>query len=310
MIKFPLHYARGLGIVLLISLDVSAVPFGSFGAGLGRLTKKIENFLHTHVHHGTVLRQLSTQYERVCLLSPPELLTIRGEKLALRVPAHIHHIWLGSVLPARYHAWVASWKQYHPGWEHTVWDDAQVLNLLTEYEQDFPGLCAYYHTLSNYGARSDLARLVILYLLGGLYVDIDFQCIRSFDDLNARYSFYAGLLPITTQNGVLVANGLIGAAPGHIIIRRCLEDILAHPELGKEGRVAQILDNTGPGPLTRAVYTSLIDPEFSRLCADSIVFPTIVFYPPDIKKGNFSEHTYAIHHWAGSWTKPAARIKK
>lgn len=54
---------------------------------------------------------------------------------------------------------------------------------------------------------SHVPHVQILLRHGGLYVDVDFLCFGSFDDLHKRYEFYAG---VSNTGTFELNNGLIG----------------------------------------------------------------------------------------------------
>merc|ERR1711879_463802 len=77
---------------------------------------------------------------------------------------------------------------------------------------------------TNYGEKSDILRLEVLYQFGGIYVDMDFECIQPLNKLDlysspfSSFSFIAGF----SNTGLLeVNNAMIGCTPKH----RALADI-------------------------------------------------------------------------------------
>jgi len=73
-----------------------------------------------------------------------------------------------------------------------------------------------------YGAKSDIARYEILYRIGGLYIDTDFECLKPFDIFNHCCDFYSG---VAFDENVVLFIGLIGAAPGHPVLGTCIADM-------------------------------------------------------------------------------------
>jgi mannosyltransferase OCH1-like enzyme len=102
------------------------------------------------------------------------------------IPKKIHQIWLGGELPENYKRLTESWLKYNPDWEYKLWTDSDVIDL------DFPNK-GIFNSISNLGMKADLLRIEILNKFGGLYADIDFECLKSFDDMN-RLSFYTGII--------------------------------------------------------------------------------------------------------------------
>lgn len=219
------------------------------------------------------------------------------------IPKIIHFIWLGSALPSKYLPFIASWEQYHPDWEIKVWDDQAVskLNLKNKY---------LYDQASNYGYKSDLARYEILYEFGGIYVDIDFECLQPFDFLHDIYNFYAGLFP----NQGIVANGLFACEPKHAIMKLCVDNLTNLPQKinGKESDFS-IQQTSGPGHFTKCILNYLKqNPDDQKI----IILPASYFFVlPTRQSSSFwpgqpmHSKTYkyrlpesiAMHYWGCSW---------
>jgi inositol phosphorylceramide mannosyltransferase catalytic subunit len=209
------------------------------------------------------------------------------------IPKIIHQIWLGSPLPERYQNVQQTWKDYHPEWQYILWTDSDIEALVLANKEA-------YDAAPNYGEKSDIARYEILYRFGGLYVDSDFECLQSFDIFHHCCDFYAGVaygaIPV-------IYNGLIGAVPGHPILKACVENIVC---FNGENEPFATLERTGPAYFTRCFFSQI------ATCTDrSVIFPVTYFYPwPDFDRYNRSrEHiwsyirpeSYAVHHWHTSW---------
>ncbi|CAN0053305.1 unnamed protein product [Ectocarpus fasciculatus] len=151
---------------------------------------------------------------------------VRGDGEPPLIPLKIHHIWLGSPLPEAFARLRESWLARHVGhsgqgrgqersngsstpWEVRLWTDADINAFGLENRGAFDAA-------QNFGQKSDILRYEILLRHGGLYVDVDFLCLDSFDDLHRRYEFYAG---VSNTGTFELNNGLIGCRPGHPIMR-------------------------------------------------------------------------------------------
>lgn len=214
-----------------------------------------------------------------------------------RIPKIIHQIWLGGPLPEKYLSLQQSWQQHHPDWEYRLWSDADLA--------DFPFTCRDRFDLAiNKGEQSDILRYEILYRYGGLYVDTDFECLRSFDVFHHTCDFYCGLeAKFPKQHNPAMGNALIGSVAGHPILKRCLEEIAKH-ETGGDPDLIQIY--TGPICLCKA---------FMQLCTEgdyrSVAFPFTTFYPlpasfreeGTCKEKWVKDESFGIHYWNASWVK-------
>lgn len=103
------------------------------------------------------------------------------------IPKIIHYCWMGgAALPPLEEKCIASWKQYMPDWEYMRWD-----------ETNFDIASAPLYVRQAYEARkfafvSDYVRLWALEKYGGLYMDVDFEVYRPFDELMDKYAAFAG----------------------------------------------------------------------------------------------------------------------
>ena len=173
------------------------------------------------------------------------------------IPKIIHQIWIGSSFPEKYKEFQESWKKHHPSWEYRLWTDKEIreLKLINQ---------AMYDKATNLGEKSDIARYEILYRFGGLYVDTDFECLKSFDYLHHTCCFYAGLLSPRSANAFNVANGLMGSCPGHPLLRECIYTMIPTNDNSPMG----IISRTGPYHLARCFRCLLLEnalPEYTLM---------------------------------------------
>lgn len=103
------------------------------------------------------------------------------------IPKIIHYCWIGGAeMPELEQRCLASWKKYMPNWEYKRWDEsnfdiaAAPLYVQQAYESH------------KYAFVSDYVRLWALEQYGGLYMDVDFEVFRPFDDLMDKYAAFAG----------------------------------------------------------------------------------------------------------------------
>lgn len=103
------------------------------------------------------------------------------------IPHILHYCWIGGApLPPLAERCIASWKEHMPSWQVMRWD-----------ESNFNIASAPLYVRQAYEARkfafvSDYVRLWALEQYGGLYMDVDFEVFRPFDDLMDKYPAFAG----------------------------------------------------------------------------------------------------------------------
>lgn len=169
------------------------------------------------------------------------------EKDAPRIPLLFHLIWLGSPVPQSYRALEKRLKEFHPGCQVIVWTDKEVQKLTLINRRAFD-------RATNYGEKSDIVRYEILYQQGGVYLDGDFEILRSFKALMQACNLFAGIaysMPrdlFTFSIDIELYNGLIGVSPGHPVMKQCIDTLSSK---GPREDVNAILARTGPIHFTR-----------------------------------------------------------
>lgn len=208
----------------------------------------------------------------------------------MTIPKVIHQIWVGGSVPERFDAYRRSWRRHHPDWEHRLWHDGNLPELRNRRLFD---QAARFVPAANVGQfRADIVRYELLWLYGGVYVDVDFEALRPIDPLlGPDVECFAAW----EVQDVWVNNAVMGAARAQPFIGR-LVDKLPWSAARSRGQTPNRL--SGPQYLT---------PLYRRHPAGVTVFDKEMFYPylySDI--GTAKEHppwpdtAYAVHHWANS----------
>jgi inositol phosphorylceramide mannosyltransferase catalytic subunit len=216
----------------------------------------------------------------------------------LRIPKIIHQIWIGDAVPDEFLAFQLSWQRVHPDWEYHLWT-----------QHDIPTMPLQNRTLieqaKNPAEKADLFRYEILYQYGGVYVDMDFECLQPLDPLNYLYDFYVGLQPLDSGL-VQLGIGLIGATPGHPILRRALAGL--NENYKSVDCKAGVTVKSGPVYLTK-IFMQMASADGMR----DIALPAHYFYPLGCMQRACNadmcrlQGSFGIHHWAKSWNKPECR---
>ena len=101
------------------------------------------------------------------------------------IPKIVHNIWIQGYenMPEKEAQNLEKLKTLNPQYTFFFWDEIKIISLLKKY----PSLLNCYKKLqqnnNTYQFRSDIARYVIMFEYGGIYCDLDFNCISSFDKL-------------------------------------------------------------------------------------------------------------------------------
>jgi len=153
--------------------------------------------------------------------------TVFGKDKGLKIPRIIHQIYFDmSGVPEHLSVISQTWKDKHPAWEYRFWNQKNVEQFM---ESDFPDLLPLYRSFPMDVQRWDFVRYLILYRYGGLYVDMDYECIEPMDSLLWNTTCCMGLEPATHalryRKKFIVGNALMASVPGHGYFDRIIKDI-------------------------------------------------------------------------------------
>lgn len=207
------------------------------------------------------------------------------------IPKVFHQIWINNDnpdLPKKYAEYRDTWLNAHPDWEYRLWN----LNNLS-FESRFTKQLAQ---CSNYAQMADILRYEILYELGGVYIDIDFDCQKSIEPLLEDVKNFS-----CSEDGRTISIGIIGAEIHSSLMLQCLNEM---PE--QIGLTVPTIE-TGPGFFTKVILGLGFNNNLT-------LFPTEWFYPYGWKEHHRASecfpNAYAVHRWAGSWVDDHLSLKR
>lgn len=190
-----------------------------------------------------------------------------------------HRVWLGGPEPKRNGDLLRTWEHHHPDWTVRTWTETNLPPLRNQHLFD---------ETPSYAGRADVVRYEMLARYGGVYIDADFEAFAPIDPLLEGVTAFAA-----KEDDHWVANGIMGASPGHALLERIVAAVASSPPGPPNVR-------TGPKFLTH--FLERLN-ESDRL--DFTIFPPPIFYPyhftePERAAGPFPG-AYAAHHWDMSW---------
>jgi mannosyltransferase OCH1-like enzyme len=216
----------------------------------------------------------------------------------IKIPKIIHQIWIGKDVPIEFKQFVETWKKYHPDWEYRLWTQDDIASMQLRNRR-------LVEMSRNPGEISDIMRYEILYQYGGVYVDMDFECLRSLEPFHYLYDFYIGIQPLDSAL-VQLGIGLIGSVPGHPVLAACIEGL--EENWKKWEKEPKATARTGPIYCTKMFY--------AHACTEGrcdVALPPTYFYPLRCQQIEYKpiewleKGAFAVHHWAKTWLMPSFR---
>lgn len=202
------------------------------------------------------------------------------------VPKFIHQSWMDIDLPAKMSRWSQTCRYLHQHWEWVLWTDEDNAKMVEDY---FPWFLETYRALPAEINRADVSRNMYMYAFGGVYADLDTECLRPFDRLLSKHDVKikeqstlqipSDIPPNTSDTQVAlfgrmgydgtdgtlyhtIPNAWMAATPGHpffLLVLERLKNELAAIKIDEYGESAEAL--TGPVALYHAIeeYNAMVE---------------------------------------------------
>jgi mannosyltransferase OCH1-like enzyme len=211
----------------------------------------------------------------------------------MTIPCTIHRIWLDDPMPDEFAEYGRRFRELHPRWMVNDWRSSATLPKLVN--RDLFDRAQEVCPRDWKRFQSDLLRLELLWLYGGVYVDTDVEPLKPFDDLlDPPGGAFAAWSANTNRHGRPITQAVLAAAPQHPFIGASIDRL---PDAADRYRGQSLAQMIGPWHITR-VYRAMKDPQLT-------VHPPELFYPQSNAVRDRGEPAniygaYAHHKWANT----------
>jgi mannosyltransferase OCH1-like enzyme len=156
------------------------------------------------------------------------------------IPLYIYQTWETKDLPPKMKECVESLKQRNPEFLHFLYDD----NDRSAFIKNNFSIDVYnaYHTLIPGAYKADLWRYCILYINGGIYLDIKFNTMPNFHLISLIYKEY--FVRDILESGGGIYNAFLICMPKNQKLKNCIDTIVRNVQQKFYGTSA--LEITGP----------------------------------------------------------------
>lgn len=231
------------------------------------------------------------------------------------IPKVIHQIWIGNegqLMPEILKELSVSWQLNNPECQFILWDKEKLNDLLIRFFPEMQSLMASY----TYDIqRIDVYKCLLLYKFGGLYVDLDCECIQPI------FQLFADSDCVLSQNSenekFFIGNFFMASIANSHFIKFLIDGLSNDSELRKNGlsKLDIVLQSTGPLYVSDKYHEYVdtnknVEKSIILVLDYSCVAPLTAIESRKMMESGFVEDisaqklniAYAVHYFFGMWT--------
>ncbi len=214
----------------------------------------------------------------------------------MRIPKLLHQTWKTADFPEKWSVFRDKMIMLHPGWEYKLWTDEDNDEFV---RREFPDFYEIFAGFSLGIMRADVIRYLLMYRLGGIYLDLDYEFLKPFDFEDASLVLPQNRSRSRGDSVDSIGNAVFASVPGHEFWKDVIEDLKYNPPRVKDR--TEVVGATGPHFLSR-IYER-------KLYQDILVTDRMLFHPPSPRTEDEylaivnNGISYGIHHGWGIWKK-------
>lgn len=179
------------------------------------------------------------------------------------IPMNIYQTWHTKILPHLMTASVNLIKSFNPKFNHYLYDDNDCREFIKMHFK--PDVLNAYDSLIPGAYKADLWRYCVLFINGGIYLDIKYAPLNGFKFINLTETEHL----VADLNNVGIYNALMVCLPRNEILFKSIRQIVENVNNKYYGD--NFLEPTGPNLLTKFVSTSneIVDLKHKQLYHDN-----------------------------------------
>lgn len=231
----------------------------------------------------------------------------------MAIPKIIHQVWSSSnkPLPEVFVDLANTWRKFHKDWQYIFWDDKKMDTFMQRY---YPDYMESYNRFAYDVQRWDVIRYLILYQMGGLYVDFDTECLANIEDLFSSDCCFGtdtkdNIIYASLVKDAYLNNTYIASAPKHPFIKSVIDHVFNSVQIYVKGenKLLQVLQSSGALMLSEVYEKYVLKDEIHIVPAEELS-PFSLLEAHAIlageEKNEWNERlqkAYAVHYFVGSW---------
>lgn len=237
-------------------------------------------------------------------------------------PKNIFQVWFQgceSVAKPKFIESMKGWAALNPTWNYACMSDTDLRKACRRFSRE---CLAVYDSLPAMHMKIDLGRYVLVYLHGGIYVDMDAYPLRGLEyskHIQNAIRVYERenkhVLAISEANvngiesfvsGVYYNNAFMMSSPRNPLMKRFIENVLRNCKAFARGNggVREVQETTGPRSFSD-FFRRVIKQSPSAI----IVFPSVIVEPCDLSQTcRPNEESIALHQYEFSWIRDSRLV--
>jgi len=224
---------------------------------INNINQKFENDINIKMEE---LEKLKKDFMNTIKNKRDDVIKYTESKLSnCEIPLIIFQTWITSNLPPKMLKTVNKLKATNPEFEHRLFDDNDIRAFLTEYFN--PDVLFAFNKLVPGAFRADLWRYCVLYIYGGIYLDIKYEPINNFKFLDIIDKEYVTLDRNHFGGALGIYNGFIIAKPNNDIFLKLINKVIENVKSKFYG--CNALQVTGPTLMGQIMFPNK---RFNEMC--------------------------------------------
>jgi hypothetical protein len=234
----------------------------------------------------------------------------------MTIPKIIHQLWIQgeSEVPNNLNANRIKIQKLHKNWKYVFWDEASIIALLQTTNIE------WFHTYNKFiylHQKVDYAKLIILCVYGGIFIDMDAYTIKPLDSLFEKYGNYDFIISylkeinaianfmVCRRLGKCLNNGIFIGKPNSDILYYMISKISYDCSI-LQPKISCISNTTGPVFFDKNIFNyinssnnhkskiKILDNEYLEPCISTVC--------------DVTDNTYIKHEHNLSWVNEPMKI--
>jgi inositol phosphorylceramide mannosyltransferase catalytic subunit len=221
-----------------------------------------------------------------------------------KIPKIIHQIWFnfqtddsGLDIGDHNRSLQKRLSDKNPNYKIFLWREQEAENLLKKY---FPAYLSTYLFLDPIIRKVDYIRFFILYKYGGIYLDMDYFCLKSFDDYFNDYPQYKDSDIVLSKScyGPWITNSIMMSRPGCNFWQFCFDQSKYGTLIPWWGNLQNHIETSC---MTGPYFMTIVHESYKKIACN--IEKITIEDPPLFLAQDFNNAVYTWHEGHTSWIK-------